>query len=34
MMMEEKKIENMDGLLLENKYINNLLNENMIWIKY
>ena len=33
-MMEEKKIENMDGILLENKLIKQFLIIYSIWIKY
>jgi glutamate mutase epsilon subunit len=34
MMMEEKKIENMDGILLENKLIKQIIDNDSIWIKY
>ena len=33
-MMEEKKIENMGGILLENKLIKQFLIIYSIWIKY
>ena len=33
-MMEEKKIENMGGILLENKLIKQFLIIDSIWIKY
>ena len=32
--MEEKKIENMDGILLENKIIKTFFIFNKFWIKY
>ena len=34
MMMEENKIENMDGILLENKLIKQIIDNDSIWIKY
>ena len=33
-MMEEKKIENMGGILLENKLIKQIIDNDSIWIKY